>query len=68
VIASIAIGCAIALAAAGSITPLLFRVSGRDPFVYVLVASALLVVAVMATGLPARAAMRLDPNSILRAD
>ena len=68
VVASIAIGCAIALAAGGWIAPLLFRVSASDPFVYLAVVCALLVVAVIATCLPARAAMRLDPNTVLRAE
>jgi ABC-type antimicrobial peptide transport system permease subunit len=68
VVASIAIGCAIALAAGGWIAPLLFRVSASDPFVYLAVVCALLVVAVIATCLPARAAIRLDPNTVLRAE
>jgi hypothetical protein len=68
VVASIAIGCVIALVAGGSIAPLLFRVSARDPFVFLAVIVALLVVALAATCLPARAAMRLDPNSVLRTE
>jgi hypothetical protein len=68
VVASLAIGCAIALAAGGWITPLLFRVSARDPFVYLVVVCALLVVAVIATWPPVRAAMRLNPNTVLRTE
>jgi len=68
VIASIALGCAIAFSAAGWIAPLLFRVSARDPVVYLVVGAGLFVVAVIATCMPARAAMRLDPNRVLRAE
>jgi ABC-type antimicrobial peptide transport system permease subunit len=68
VIASVAIGCAIALGAARWMAPLLFHVSPRDPLVYATVAGALLVVAVIAMCLPARGATRVDPNSVLRAE
>jgi predicted permease len=68
VIASIAIGCAIAFSAGGWIAPLLFGVSARDPFVYLAVVAGLLVVGIIATCLPARAAMRLDPNRVLRTE
>jgi predicted permease len=68
VVASLAIGCAIAFAAGRWIAPLLFHVSAHDPFVYLAVVSALLVVAVIATCLPVRTAVRLDPNRVLRAE
>jgi predicted permease len=68
VVASVAIGCAVALAAARWMAPLLFHVSPRDPLVYATVAGALIVVAVIAMCFPARAATRVDPNSVLRAE
>jgi predicted permease len=68
VVASVATGCAVALAAARWMAPLLFHVSPRDPFVYAVVTGALIVVAVIAMCLPARAATRVDPNSVLRAE
>jgi ABC-type antimicrobial peptide transport system permease subunit len=68
VMVSVAIGSAVALGAGHWIAPLLFQVSPRDPAVYGTVAGALLVVAAVATCLPARAASRVDPNRVLRAD
>jgi len=68
VVASIAIGSAVALAGGRWIAPLLFLESARDPFVYFGVACSLLVVAVIATYLPTRAATRLDPSTVLRAE
>jgi ABC-type antimicrobial peptide transport system permease subunit len=68
VVASIAIGSALALAAGSWIAPLLFQESARDPLVYLGVACSLLVVAIVATYLPTRAATRLDPSTVLRAE
>ena len=47
---------------------LLFGVSPFDPLTYAAVVSALAVVALVATWLPARQATRIDPMSALRAD
>jgi predicted permease len=68
VVASVAIGCGIALAAARWMGPLLFHVSPRDPVVYGSVAGVLLAVAIIAMCVPARAATRVDPGSVLRAE
>jgi hypothetical protein len=68
VLVSLAIGGGVALAAGRWLAPLLFQVSPRDPVVYGGVAGALLVVAVIALCVPARAATRVDPNRVLRAD
>jgi predicted permease len=68
VVASSAIGSAVALAAGSWIAPLLFLESARDPFVYLGVACSLVVVAVIATYLPTRTATRLDPSTVLRAE
>ena len=64
----VTLGLALALVAAKWIQPLLFNQSARDPVTYGLVAGILLVVAVLASVLPARRAMRADPNSALRTD
>jgi ABC-type lipoprotein release transport system permease subunit len=47
---------------------LLFQVSPSDPLVLAAVAAMLLVVALLASFLPARRASRVDPVSALRAD
>lgn len=64
----VSIGMAIALAAGRFIQPLLFDTSARDPFVFVGVAGLLLVVAVLASVLPAARARRVDPMQALRAE
>ncbi len=63
-----AVGGAIALIAAPRIAPLLFNQSPRDPVVFGAVTGALLVVAVVASLIPAIRGARVDPNSALRAD
>ena len=64
----IVIGGGGALGAGHWIAPLLFQVSPRDPAVFALVTTMLLVVAAMASFAPARRAARTDPNSALRAE
>jgi predicted permease len=63
-------GVAIGLAAATALTrlfeTLLFGVSARDPLTFFAVSAALLFVAVLASFLPARRAMRVDPITALR--
>jgi ABC-type antimicrobial peptide transport system permease subunit len=67
-VAGVAIGSAIAFAAAGYVGPLLFQVSPKDPVVFSSVAVVLILVAVMASLLPARRASRVDPAVVLRSD
>jgi putative ABC transport system permease protein len=62
------LGLAFALFAARWIEPLLFNQSARDPVTYGMVALLLLLVALAASALPARRAIRADPNSALRTD
>jgi putative ABC transport system permease protein len=68
VVASIVIGCSVAALAARGLASLLFRVSPTDPAVYLAVTGAMLLVATIATYVPARSASRTDPNQALRAD
>jgi ABC-type antimicrobial peptide transport system permease subunit len=68
--ASIAVGAGLLLAAAGSrfIAELLYGVSPNDPAVFGAVAVTVPAVAVLASLLPARRAMRIQPVEVLRAD
>jgi hypothetical protein len=68
-IAGILIGTVIALAAGRLVGPLLFdRMSPRDPSVFAVVLSVLLVVAVLASLVPALRATRVDPKVALQSD
>jgi ABC-type antimicrobial peptide transport system permease subunit len=67
-VAGAAVGGAIALLAAPWIAPLLFKQSPRDPAVFGAVTAALLVVAVLASMIPAIRGARVDPNVALRAE
>jgi predicted permease len=67
-VVGIMIGCAVALASAGWLTPLLFDESPRDPLIYATVTAAMLAVAVAASFIPARRAARVDPSVALRAE
>jgi ABC-type lipoprotein release transport system permease subunit len=60
------VGAAIALLAGRWIEPLLFDQSARDPVVFATVAGALLLVAIVASVIPAIRGARLDPNTVLR--
>lgn len=62
------IGIAAALALAGRVEPLLFETPARDPATLAGVVLTLLVVAVLASSMPAWRAARVDPNIVLRAD
>lgn len=64
----IGVGLTLALLGARWIQPLLFRQSARDPVTYGAIAGILLLVALMASAIPARRATRADPNSALRSD
>ena len=62
------LGLAVAFFAAGSMGPLLFDTSPRDPTVMIVVACALLAVAVVAGAIPAWAAARVDPVKALNTE
>ena len=64
----VALGSAIALMAAPKIAPLLFNQSPRDPIVFVTVTGTLLLVAVIASVIPAIRGARVDPNRVLRTE
>jgi ABC-type antimicrobial peptide transport system permease subunit len=61
-------GTALALGLGGALRGLLYEVSPRDPFTFVAVPLALLLVAALACLLPARRAARLQPTMALRGD
>jgi ABC-type antimicrobial peptide transport system permease subunit len=67
-----AIGLGVGLVAAWflshTMTSLLFQVKPNDPIVYVGVSALLLLVAVIASYLPARRAAKIDPMDALRAE
>ncbi|MCC6773832.1 MAG: FtsX-like permease family protein, partial [Gemmatimonadaceae bacterium] len=67
-VAGVAIGLVLAWAAGSQLQPLLCQQSARDVRVMGAVAATLLVVAVLACGVPARRATRANPNDALRAD
>jgi ABC-type antimicrobial peptide transport system permease subunit len=68
VIVGIVAGAAIAIAAARWVGPLLFDTAPRDPMVIGAVAVVLFGVAVAASVIPARRAMRVSPGAALRAE
>jgi ABC-type antimicrobial peptide transport system permease subunit len=67
-VAGVAVGLALSLLAARWIEPLLFQQPARDPLIYSVVAGLLLLVALMASAIPAMRATRADPNAALRSD
>jgi putative ABC transport system permease protein len=67
-VAGIGLGVAIALSVGRWVQPLLFNESPRDPVVYISVAATLLVVAILASLVPARRASRVDPMRALRSE
>jgi predicted permease len=68
VIPGVALGAVIALLAGKWIAPLLFNVSPKDPPVLIAVTATLVVVAVLASWVPAQRASRVNPNEALRSD
>jgi ABC-type antimicrobial peptide transport system permease subunit len=64
----VAIGGGIALYASRWVGPLLYDVKPRDPLVFAIVMATLLVVATLASLIPAVRASRVDPNVALRAE
>jgi putative ABC transport system permease protein len=67
-LAGVLIGTIVAASAGRWIGPLLFRQSPHDPFVFTAVAVVLVGVAVVASGIPAVRAARVDPKTALMAD
>jgi predicted permease len=63
-----ALGLAVALAAARLLKSLLFNVGTHDPAIYGAVLAVLALVALAATLIPARAAMRVEPVAALRCE
>ena len=61
-------GCAAAFAATRYLESSLFKVSATDPLTFALVALALLLVTLVAQGLPVWRATRVDPSVALRQD
>ena len=68
VMVGVALGIALAVVTGQWLGPLLFQVSPRDPVVFAVVALVLVGVALVASGLPAIRASRVDPATSLRAD
>jgi predicted permease len=64
----VALGSVIALAGARLIRGLLFNVSAADPITFIVVASGLLTVALLASYIPARRATGVDPMVALRGE
>jgi ABC-type antimicrobial peptide transport system permease subunit len=62
------VGLIAALAVSRVLASLLFGIGSRDPVTYVLVTLLLIVVASLATLIPARSASRVDPMVALRCD
>jgi predicted permease len=67
-VAGVTLGTLLALLAARWVQPLLFEQSARDVTVFGVVGGVLIVVAMLASSIPARRAIRVDPNTVLRAD
>lgn len=68
VIVGIVVGLSLSVWLAGLLSPLLFRVSARDPLAFFGSCAALTVVAALAALLPARRAARVSPAIALRCD
>jgi predicted permease len=66
--AGVAIGLAIALLASRWIEPLLYKQSPRDPLAYGAISAIMLLVAIIASAVPALRAAAADPNRALRAE
>ena len=67
-VAGVTVGAVLALIAGRWVQPLLYAQSANDARVYGAVGSVLVLVAAVASALPARRATRVDPNTVLRAD
>jgi putative ABC transport system permease protein len=67
-VAGIATGTVVIVAVARWIEPLLFHVSARDPVAVSAVAGFMVLIALLASGIPGWRAARADPGQALRAD
>jgi putative ABC transport system permease protein len=65
-LAGLALGLALSFAASGAVRTLLFGIPPTDLATYVVVAGGLIVVALLASYIPARRAARIDPMTALR--
>lgn len=65
-VAGVAVGVGMALLLSGRLQPMLFGQSARDPWVYVVAAGVLLVVAAVSTLIPAVRASQANPTEALR--
>src|SRR5262249_45008390 len=62
------VGLGLALASAGILADVVYQSSGKDPMVLSLAALALVAAGVVATGVPARRALSVDPLQAIRTD
>jgi putative ABC transport system permease protein len=67
-LAGIAIGLAGSVVTARLLSKFLFGIEASDPLTYALVSTLLLAIALLASFIPSRRAMRVDPLTALRAD
>jgi putative ABC transport system permease protein len=67
-LAGIALGCIASVAASRSLSSLLFGVSASDPLTYAGLACGMVVVMLVASYIPARRALRIDPVIALRTE
>jgi putative ABC transport system permease protein len=67
-VAGVAVGGLLALFAARWVQPLLFQQSATDVRVFAGVGGVLVMVAVLASSIPARRATHVDPNTVLRSE
>jgi putative ABC transport system permease protein len=68
VTAGLLIGFAVSLALNQLLKSLLFGVSATDPLIYFLMATLVIAIALVASGIPARRATKIDPIRTLRSD
>jgi ABC-type antimicrobial peptide transport system permease subunit len=64
----VTVGSAVTLVLTGFLSRLLYGVAPRDPGIFLMVASTLALVSVVASAIPARRATHVDPLSALRAE
>jgi len=64
----IALGAAAALAATRALSSMLYGVGAADPHTFFTIALLVAAIAVVASYVPARRALRIDPAQTLRAD